>query len=704
MRSLLSPAAPRLGFVKPAVGLLVAALALMAPATASAVPSDRVYDLVTQPGEIPGLLPGPQVVRDWTDDGERILFGTFGIPMDPDDVTATTNAYGAKRTAAGWDQWPLTPALPGPQHGGDPDNVEMSGWSSDYETALVSSTRPLTPDAPPWNDVWRVYRTGLSTPTTLLSDIGDAPAVWGASPDVQEYLFSANKPLFDDDPLPAGPLRLYLFEDGKPGVISRDPDGNAFACGADIPFYGSPRMASEDWSRIFFQGDDCTSSRVYLYEGGSTAEIAPSECARPDCNGPQAVQFVTADPLGTKIVVRTAQQLTDDDVDSDDDLYLFELGGDLTRISAADGGTPGAALGVLAASRDLDVVYFASRGALTDDPDASAGQPNLYRWDGDLSHVTVLSEDDAQNWSDDRTSHLGDATPDGGRLAFSSTLQLTGDDSDAVSDVFVYDSGDGAIVRASVGEGGTGNVDVPATPPVSYARDGVRPAITADGARTFFVTDEALVPQDHNTVSDIYENNDGEISLITAGLSGVAITAWVGASSDGSTVFFVTSGSLLPSDGDYGAIDVYAARRGGGFPNTPARPAPCDGDGCQGGSTAGPIALAIGSVTFAAEDNSARVASVKVSGRRISGRAAVLRVRAPGKGSIVVSGRGVRKRQVRTTRAGTYRVRIALSRPGRRALARRGLFGTRLTVAFRPAQGARSQTRLTLRFKAGRNR
>jgi hypothetical protein len=72
--------------------------------------------------------------------------------------------------------------------------------------------------------------------------------------------------------------------------------------------------------------------------------------------------------------------------------------------------------------------------------------------------------------------------------------------------------------------------------------------------------------------------SEGCISLISSGESPQS-SEFVDAGVDGRDIFFKTDASLVSPD--YGLIDIYDARAGGGLPLQESPPPPCEGDACQ---------------------------------------------------------------------------------------------------------------------------
>ncbi len=104
--------------------------------------------------------------------------------------------------------------------------------------------------------------------------------------------------------------------------------------------------------------------------------------------------------------------------------------------------------------------------------------------------------------------------------------------------------------------------------------------VSADGSRVFFETRAALVPQDADGLSNVYEWENGVVYLISSGKS-MHNSYFLDNSENGSDVFFATTDGLVPGDTD-GAYDVYDARVPHPGDNPPPAAVPCEGSVCQG--------------------------------------------------------------------------------------------------------------------------
>jgi hypothetical protein len=384
---------------------------------------------------------------------------------------------------------------------------------------------------------------------------------------------------------------------------------------------------------------------------GDCAGAAPGEACTTQISAAADTRFRGADPSGDTALYTTAGAL-----------YEFDVGA-LAGEQIAAGGVRG----VLGYSTDLSRVYFVSTQALTGAQQNSEGevaidgQPNLYLHQRGAGHtfVATLSSPDAIN----STSHLATpspiaplpdkrssrVSPDGLHAAFTALAPLSGyDNTDAVNgktatEVFLYDvspGGEGELACVSCNPSGArphghaGRVSADyewiaaRIPGWEYQLHPTR-ALSDDGDRLFFDSYDALIPRDTNAKRDVYQWQRAEsesecideigadlyvaeaggcLSLISSGTDSVDAT-FFDASASGSDVFFATTEDLVSSD--FGLMDVYDARAGGGFPEPPAAPLPCQGDGCQGAPAGSPAGPAPGTSVFEGPPNQGRDRSAK---------------------------------------------------------------------------------------------
>lgn len=135
-------------------------------------------------------------------------------------------------------------------------------------------------------------------------------------------------------------------------------------------------------------------------------------------------------------------------------------------------------------------------------------------------------------------------------------------------------------------------------------------AISADGSLVTFTSTGALSPQALPAAAagaaSVYEYRsqgpitDGHVYLISDGDNAVGATV-AGMSASGSDLFFDTRDALVPQDLD-SRTDLYDARVGGGF-SPLAVSSPCDREACQGALSPAAISLPIPSVDTPAGGN-----------------------------------------------------------------------------------------------------
>lgn len=191
-------------------------------------------------------------------------------------------------------------------------------------------------------------------------------------------------------------------------------------------------------------------------------------------------------------------------------------------------------------------------------------------------------------------------TRDGSFVTFFTDGRLTDDDPDASSgDLYAYDATQDELMRVTAPQGGVGGSYpclVNPSGPRCYGDDGIgHPtgllalpklgvAEPSDGRRTvFFESRSRLVPADKDSAYDVYQWQDGELSLISTGNSDTDGAFYAGSDRTGKNVYIATRDRLTWQDHD-AVLDVYTARIDGGIPQPPPTDEACDpkADQCQG--------------------------------------------------------------------------------------------------------------------------
>jgi hypothetical protein len=299
--------------------------------------------------------------------------------------------------------------------------------------------------------------------------------------------------------------------------------------------------------------------------------------------------------------------------------------------------------GVLGASTDGHRVYFATAG----DQLVSGAPPvfsGLYYWQdaegapgGTLSFVGDMrgvgdpnsNMDGTTTWSAEPEASR--VTPDGRTLVFEASdgsglrprydsthcvVTIFGNangTSSSCSEVYVYRAAGSTptepdVVCASCNPSGApatatawlnARFGASATTPSSHLNH----VLSDDGRYVFFSTAEALVAQDTNGKSDVYEYDvtTGRVRLLSSGTD-TSDSYFLDASADGRDAYFLTREQLAGWDTD-NANDVYDARVGGGLPEPTGSPPACEGEACHGPSVAPPSFLAPLSAALLGEGN-----------------------------------------------------------------------------------------------------
>ncbi|HEX3909782.1 MAG TPA: hypothetical protein VHW67_03645 [Solirubrobacteraceae bacterium] len=302
---------------------------------------------------------------------------------------------------------------------------------------------------------------------------------------------------------------------------------------------------------------------------------------------------------------------------------------------------------------------------------AVSGAPNLYELrfapsEPRMKFIATLSSQDSPEWEAGGAQSANPAfvtarvSENGRYFAFMSQAPVTGYDNVDISpaahgardeEVFLYDSAgaelrcvscdptgqrpDGVLDNGNSGEGLGLVVDrrkvwgelshehwlagnIPGWTSQSLTSAVLQPRYLTDDGRLFFNSPEQIVPADSNGKNDAYEYEPsgvgscesvtgGCVSLISSGTS-PRESAFLEATPDAGSVFFLTESKLLPQDTDT-AYDIYDARTCS--PTSPCQtipapaPAPCaESETCRAASPGREIPGAGGgSATFAGPGN-----------------------------------------------------------------------------------------------------
>jgi hypothetical protein len=323
----------------------------------------------------------------------------------------------------------------------------------------------------------------------------------------------------------------------------------------------------------------------------------------------------------------------------------------------ADDPHGGGVLGVAGASDDSSRVYFVGIGSLA--TGAVDGQPNLYLWEqGEgIQHIATLDSAndgglaaDEGVWSHQITG--GDpagthsfgggvrVTQDGRFIVFRSRARLTGYDTNGRWQLYRFDAINHSLICVSC------NPLTSATTGDAFLKRDVQTAArspwlsrnVSPNGDVVFDSAESLVPKDTNGQIDVYEWADAHLKLLSSGIDPDDST-FVDASESGEDVFFTTRARLVESDEDE-LVDLYDARVGGGFKQTPLK-SDCMGDTCQGAFAPPP---AVGGLVSESVHSDTNVRPKKAVGRRVKCRKGLAKKRVRGRA------RCVKKRAKKTSR------------------------------------------------------
>lgn len=553
--------------------------------------------------------------------------------------------YLFRRTSSGWITVPFESSLAEFPDSNTEEpiissNLQSSIW--EFGSGLPESTATPNHDYYLRNPVGTFDAIGPSAPPG--TKLGPArldvtPEELGASRDLSHFLFtstdtSEEEPFWPGDDTIVEHPSLYEYvgvNNAAPTIVGVKGEnhelisqcgtslgGNSEAGGA-APVYNA---VSETGAAVFFtaeqggcfgvnpqtkaeeEGKGPPVREIYgRLNGEETVAISePTTGAGGDCEAcqegaPAGAFFQAASADGSKVLFTTEQELLPENPGNTLYEYDFKAATGHKIIAISHLASGAGVQGLATVSPDLAHIYFVATGILSVNPNAQghkaeAGKDNLYVYEPDSAHpgqsktvyIGTLSPSDFSDWAgftvhDENSVQV---TPDGRHLLFSSTADLTPDDTSTASQLFQYDAETDNLIRVSVCQSGyncNNNSDV-------VIGTGQHEQST-DGAYVFFNSIVPLVPQAAASAgfASVYEYHDGNVYLIsdgrdTTGFANSHGSEVVGVSPSGSDAYFVTGDPLLPSDTNT-QVGVYDARTGGGFPQFVAAPE-CKEEACQG--------------------------------------------------------------------------------------------------------------------------
>jgi hypothetical protein len=651
-------------------------------------------------GDTPMQLSAHDVRAGWlTNDGQQLVFGTRflgGAPLPPAFFT-----YNAVYRSPDADEAPTWLSSPpdGQPTGGEllPTSVAAA---DDTKTVAFSSSAPVTADAPPAGTsaayvqrdgalelVSRLPDGSLPTETASLANSGGGSHNPASQPsramrnqlaDNGRFVLFALGRIAATAPLAGVPLYVRDLETGTTRQLAGGGTGapvNAVelrtgwgganqnaALGANSLTNGVVYGAS-DAPRAYFKGLRLDSAvPAFLYEADLETGAVTARTA------------ITGPPLGLS-------------ADGDHMLFLAPpatgTGAGAWTLRYWDRSNPGTsvALGSVSAtsanptyghtrvfrsSADGKTWTFTSIGNLDPArPNVSATSHQLYRWTVGESTPTCLSCQPTDGVS---------------RLA---GVNLT------VQESFNSER----FSAPTVAFGGAANINN-----LMLAQPGR--SLSDDGRWLLFDSPDRLIAEDTNNVRDVYLwDRDAapgdELQIVTSGQGNTPSYA-LDLDASGDNVFFSTREGLVPADDD-GAYDVYVARVGGGFPDSPAS---CVGEECRPpvipALMPGPVGSgALTGVTVGPKVGvQAGTPKLRVRALRTSTRSVRVRIDTPSPGQIRVSGKSLRTTSRTAKRATTYTVQVPLSAAARRSVARGKTVRVGVRVQFTP-QGSNKASRIT---------
>jgi hypothetical protein len=620
----------------------------------NSLPDCRAYELVTPEDQgITIVYPSSVPFSATATSPSRLAFvGAYGlIPNSGEPANNAGDTYVSTRTATGWktkyvglpsSATSLAGSPPWHLPTGSVGAYEPDKWNQDV---LTNQSMSALVD---WNDGY--FSIGELFEETEHTGSSNAPYVWDTSTGNQIDRWPTNVGVvpngehFKGTTAASADLTHFVFTSNIPFAVEGEPgdmyDNNTSTGAVEIASLKEngdhiagtfPLRVSEDGSRILMGVG--TGNNPPPFNGSGELYLRVNDAVTYELAPGKSVKYLDMTPDGKKVYFTTTASLMAEDTDTSRDLYMWDeedpspshlvliskgnepTAGNTDACSASwttqcgvvaitfkeyttmQGGLGGSPYSDNFVAADNGDIYFLSPEQLHG-ANGVEGQENLYVYrNGKNQFVAALNPAgtacvatiNSSACSENAVARM-EVTADDSHMAFLTGSNVTGYDSGGHSEMYEYRPATDEMTCVSCVPSGD--------PPISDAIASHNGKFMTDDGRTFFETEDALVPQDTNEAGDVYEYVDGRPQLITSGTNVgndtfglatlMALPGLVGVSADGTDVFFSTYDALVGQDRNGEAIKIYDARSSGGFQFTPPVPPCVAADECHGPSSSAP--------------------------------------------------------------------------------------------------------------------
>ena len=633
------------------------------------LPEGRCMELVSPrelgPVAAPGHNPGKGIYAQPASQG-----GSFLYQVDtglPDATKGGAVTYVGKRNSTGWSSAQLNPAIT--------ERIETSPYTNpsaiaaaapDLGCSVLISSQLLTEDPvakiATEAGASNLYRRNPNGTYTLISELvpegpnvtssrlSDEYKLIGMSEDCGRVVFETRKQY--PGIAGAGEWRLYEWDEGalrNVGSVPKEGGGEeaaeATAGQSGAGFEDHYNAVSADGTRVFFTakrkaekvaGEIGTTGVFVRIDGSETLDVSASETATPDTGA--TFQGATAD--GKRVYFVANAGLTAESNTAGRDLYecvIVDSGSgpecELTDLSvnpesgAAEvgvilgGSLPSALVGV---ANDGSRAYFIAQGQLeagqgpSQAENEAAKSYSLYEYEaegaGTIRYMATIAGGQAARIALGGNTVTARASASGRYLLFETAGNVTGYESGAIEEAYLYDAEAGSdaatLVCVSCRPDGEASINTGAvgTSPLQ----GESLAIREGKPLAFFKSRDALAAGAVEGEWSLYEWAHGQVFKIATEKPGVSVPnfigtlKYIGTNADATDLYFFDSAALNWENPE-GRDAAWDARIGGGFAEPAPPPPGCDPgveSSCQGPGAPAPGAPpAAGSASFTGPGN-----------------------------------------------------------------------------------------------------